>query len=486
MLDQKSPVVLPLKDIISKYIDYQREIIIRRTKFDLKKAEARVHILEGLKIALDHLDEVIKVIRESNTDEIAKSELIRRFGLDEIQADAILEMKLRRLTGIERDKIEAELQSLLDAIKEYKAILASDEKVLGIIKDELLEIKAKYADERRTNIDMTAIEYIEDESLIPEENIMIALTNKGYIKRTTTDTFKSQNRGGVGVKGMGTNEEDFVEHLLSLSTHDYVLFFTNKGKVYRLKGYEIPEFSRQSKGIPIINLLQIDKDESINSMIKISKDESSKYLLFATKKGVVKKTAIEEFDNIRTNGKICISLRETDELIGVRKTTGNDMVLLGSSSGRMVKFNEESIRVMGRTASGVRGINLEDAECIGVEIANEDDKILIVTVKGYGKQTNVREFRQTSRGSKGVKALNITEKNGIIASFKLVEDDSDVIVITNTGMLIRLPLDQVSTLGRATQGVRLINLKNGQTVSTISIVEHENKDEEIAEDKEED
>lgn len=486
MLDQKSPVVLPLKDIISKYIDYQREIIIRRTKFDLKKAEARVHILEGLKIALDHLDEVIKVIRESNTDEIAKSELIRRFGLDEIQADAILEMKLRRLTGIERDKIEAELQSLLDAIKEYKEILASDEKVLGIIKAELLEIKAKYADERRTNIDMTAIEYIEDESLIPEENIMIALTNKGYIKRTTTDTFKSQNRGGVGVKGMGTNEEDFVEHLLSLSTHDYVLFFTNKGKVYRLKGYEIPEFNRQSKGIPIINLLQIDKDESINSMIKISKDESSKYLLFATKKGIVKKTAIEEFDNIRTNGKICISLRENDELIGVRKTTGNDMVLLGSSSGRMVKFNEKSIRVMGRTASGVRGINLEDAECIGVEIATEDDKILIVTVKGYGKQTNVREFRQTSRGSKGVKALNITEKNGIIASFKLVEDDSDVIVITNTGMLIRLPLDQVSTLGRATQGVRLINLKNNQTVSTISIVEHENKDEEIAEDKKED
>lgn len=486
MLDQKSPVVLPLKDIISKYIDYQREIIIRRTKFDLKKAEARVHILEGLKIALDHLDEVIKVIRESNTDEIAKSELIRRFGLDEIQADAILEMKLRRLTGIERDKIEAELQSLLDAIKEYKEILASDEKVLGIIKAELLEIKAKYADERRTNIDMTAIEYIEDESLIPEENIMIALTNKGYIKRTTTDTFKSQNRGGVGVKGMGTNEEDFVEHLLSLSTHDYVLFFTNKGKVYRLKGYEIPEFNRQSKGIPIINLLQIDKDESINSMIKISKDESSKYLLFATKKGIVKKTAIEEFDNIRTNGKICISLRETDELIGVRKTTGNDMVLLGSSSGRMVKFNEKSIRVMGRTASGVRGINLEDAECIGVEIAKEDDKILIVTVKGYGKQTNVREFRQTSRGSKGVKALNITEKNGIIASFKLVEDDSDVIVITNTGMLIRLPLDQVSTLGRATQGVRLINLKNNQTVSTISIVEHENKDEEIVEDKKED
>ena len=477
MIDQGVPKTLGLKDIISKYIDFQKEVIIRRTKFDLKKAEDRVHILEGLKIALDNIDEVIKIIKESKTDILAKETLMSRFGLSEIQCDAILEMKLRRLTGLEKEKIENELNDLLKRIEELRAILASDEKVLGIIRDELLEIKAKYADERRTHIDMTAVEYIEDESLIPEENIMITLTNKGYIKRTTIDTFKSQNRGGVGVKGMGTNEEDFVEHLLSLSTHDYVLFFTNKGKVYRLKGYEIPEYSRQSKGIPVINLLQIDKDESINSMISVTREDNSKYLLFVTKKGIVKKTSLEEFENIRTNGKICISLRDSDELISVRKTCGNDMILLGSSAGRMVKFNEESVRVMGRTASGVRGINLEDSECIGAEIATDDNKILIVTEKGYGKQTNVCDYRQTSRGSKGVKALNITEKNGSIAAFKLVEDNSDVVIITNTGMLIRMPLDQVSTLGRVTQGVRLINLKDNQSVSTISIVEHELKEE---------
>ena len=473
MIDQGVPKTLGLKDIISKYIDFQREVIVRRTRFDLEKAEARVHILEGLKIALDHIDEVIKIIRGSRTDVQAKETLMSRFGLSELQCDAILEMRLRRLTGLEKEKIEAELNDLLKKIEELKAILASDEKVLAIIRSELLEIKDKYADERRTNIDMTAIEYIEDESLIPEENIMIALTNKGYIKRTTTDTFKSQNRGGVGVKGMTTNDEDFVEHLINLSTHDYVLFFTNKGKVYRLNGYEVPEFSRQSKGIPVINLLQIDKDESINSLITISRDNTYKYLLFATKKGIVKKTAIEEFDNIRTNGKICITLRDTDELISVRKTTGNDMILIGSSSGRMVKFNENSLRPMGRTASGVKGINLEDNVCIGAEIASDDDKILIVTEKGYGKQTYVREFRETSRGSKGVKALNITDKNGSIASFKLISDNSDVVIITNTGMLIRLPLAQVSTLGRVTQGVRLIHLKDNQNVSTISIVEHE-------------
>ena len=473
MIDQKVPKVLGLKEIISKYIDFQKEVIIRRTRYDLKKAEDRVHILEGLKIALDHIDEVIKIIRGSRTDTDAKQALMSRFGLSEIQSDAILEMRLRRLTGLEKDKIEAELAELLKKIEEYKAILASEQLVLDIIKQELLEIKDKYADERRTNIDMTAVEYIEDESLIPEESIMIALTNKGYIKRTAVDTFKSQNRGGVGVKGMGTNEEDFVEHLLTLSTHDYVLFFTNKGKVYRLKGYEVPEFSRQSKGIPVINLLQIDKDESVNSMIKITRDDPAKYLLFATRKGIVKKTAIEEFENIRTNGKICISLRDSDELISVRKTSGNDMILLGSSAGRMVKFNEDAVRVMGRTASGVRGIHLDNQECIGAEIATDDDKILIVTKKGYGKQTFVREYRQTSRGSKGVKALNITDKNGSIAAFKLVEDNSDVVIITNTGMLIRLPLQQISTLGRATQGVRLIHLKDEQTVSTISIVVHE-------------
>ncbi len=471
MIDQGSPKVLGLKDIISKYIDYQKEIIIRRTKFDLDKALDRVHILEGLKIALDHLDEVIKTIRESETDVIAKEQLMSKFGLDDIQANAILEMKLRRLTGLEREKIENELAELLKLIEELRGILASEEKVLAIIREELLEIKNKYADERRTNIDMSAIEYIEDESLIPEEDIMIALTHNGYIKRTTSDTFKLQNRGGVGVKGMNTNEEDFVEHIANLSTHDYVLFFTNKGKVYRLKGYEIPEFSRQSKGLPIINLLQIEKEEKINSILSIKREDEAKYLLFATKQGIVKRTSINEFDNIRTNGKICISLRPTDELISVQKTTGEDMILLGSSDGRMVKFIESEVRIMGRTASGVRGINLSESICIGAEKATENDSLIIVTKKGYGKQTNVGDYRQTRRGSKGVKALNVTDKNGDMAAFHLASENSDLVIVTNTGMIIRVPLEQINVLGRVTQGVRLIHLKDSQEVSTISLVE---------------
>lgn len=471
MIDQGSPKVLGLKDIISKYIDYQKEIIIRRTKYDLDKALDRVHILEGLKIALDHLDEVIKTIRESENDVIAKEQLMAKFGLDDIQANAILEMKLRRLTGLEREKIENELAELLKLIEELRGILASEEKVLAIIREELLEIKNKYADERRTNIDMSAIEYIEDESLIPEEDIMIALTHNGYIKRTTSDTFKLQNRGGVGVKGMNTNEEDFVEHIANLSTHDYVLFFTNKGKVYRLKGYEIPEFSRQSKGLPIINLLQIEKEEKINSILSIKREDEAKYLLFATKQGIVKRTSINEFDNIRTNGKICISLRPTDELISVQKTTGEDMILLGSSDGRMVKFIEDEVRIMGRTASGVRGINLGESICIGAEKATENDSLIIVTKKGYGKQTNVGDYRQTRRGSKGVKALNVTDKNGDMAAFHLASENSDLVIVTNTGMIIRVPLEQINVLGRVTQGVRLIHLKDNQEVSTISLVE---------------
>ena len=471
MIDQGAPKVLGLKDIISKYIDYQKEIIIRRTQFDLAKAEERVHILEGLKIALDNLDAVIKTIRESETDIIAKEQLMSKFNLDEVQAQAILDMRLRRLTGLEREKIEAELAELLKVIEEYRSILASEEKVLAIIREELLEIKNKYADERRTNIDMSAIEYIEDESLIPEEDIIIALTHNGYIKRTTSDTFKLQNRGGVGIKGMNTNEEDYVEHLVNLCTHDYILFFTNKGKVYRLKGYEIPEFSRQSKGLPIINLLQIDKEEKVNSILSIKRNDEAKYLLFATKHGIVKRTSINEFDNIRTNGKISINLRPSDELISVKKTTGKDMILLGSSNGRMVKFNEDEIRVMGRTASGVRGINLDGGECIGAEIATENDSLIVVTRKGYGKQTLISDYRQTRRGSKGVKALNITDKNGTMAAFRLAEGNSDLIIITNTGMVIRIPLEQINKLGRVTQGVRVINLKDGQEVSNISLVE---------------
>ena len=482
MLDKGVPRTLGLKDIISKYVDYQQEIIIRRTQFELDKAEKRVHILEGYQIVFDNIDEVIKIIKESKADGEAKSKLMERFGLTEAQTDNILEMKLRRLTGLEREKIEEELNALRIEIERLRGILADNNKVLGIIKDEMTEIKNKYGDERRTKIDMTAVDYIEDESLIPEENILVVLTNKGYIKRTTSDTFKSQNRGGVGIKGMTTNDEDFVEHMINLSTHDYILFFTDKGKVYRLKGYEIPEFSRQSKGIPIVNLLQVEKDERVNAVIQINREEECKYLLFATEGGVVKKTLISEFSNIRNSGKICISLRENDKLIDVKKTTGNDLVLLGSDSGRMVKFNEDEIRVMGRTASGVRGISLDGSKCICSEIVKEDDTILLVTEKGYGKQTKVSEYRQTRRGSKGVKAMNITDKNGSLVSVKIVQDNQELVIMTNSGMTMRMPLDQISLLGRVTQGLRLINLKDNQKVSTISLVEKEEVSESIEEE----
>lgn len=479
MLDQGVPKTLGLKDIIIKYVDYQKEIIIRRTKFNLDKAEKRAHILEGLKIALDNIDEVVKLIRASKSDTEAQEGLMNRFGLTEIQSQAILEMRLRRLTGLERDKIEAELADLLKEIDELRSILASEEKVLNIIKEEMTEIKNKFGDERRTKIDMTAIDYIEDESLIPNEDVIVALTNKGYIKRTTSDTFKAQNRGGVGIKGMATNEEDFVEHLINIETHDDVLFFTNKGKVYRLKGYEIPEFSRQSKGIPIVNLLQIEKDELINSVIKIRRDDvdsENDNLLFVTKSGLVKRTSITEFSNIRQSGKICITLKDNDELIAVRKTTGSNFVLLCSSNGRMVKFNEKDVRIMGRTASGVKGIELDESSCIGAEITSDDDVVLIVTKKGYGKQTSVREFRETKRGSKGVKALNVTDKNGDIAAFKITRENADIVIITDAGMVMRMPLDQISVLGRVTQGVRLINLKDNHSVATISLVDQEKEE----------
>ena len=479
MLDGLIPKTLDLKSIISKYIDHQKEVIIRRTRFELNKSENRVHILEGYKIALDNIDEVIKIIKSSKTDQIARETLMNKFNLSLIQTDNILELKLRRLTGLERSKIESELSDLLQKIEELKAILASEQKVLDIIKEELTEVKNKYSDDRRTTIDMTAIDYIEDESLIPEEDIIITLTNNGYIKRLTSDTYKTQNRGGVGVKGMSTNEEDYVKHLINLSTHDYVLFFTNKGKVYRLKGYEIPEFSRQAKGLPIVNLLQIEKDEKVNSIIKLnSNEEKYKYLMFTTKKGIVKKTRISDFDNIRATGKICISLKNNDSLIAVRKTTGEDMILIGSSNGRMVKFNENEVRTMGRTATGVKGINLDGSECIGSEVTHDDNKVLIVTEKGYGKKTVVSEYRQTKRGSKGVKALSITDKNGTIASFKVVEEDQDLMIITDSGMIIRTPLDQISTLGRVTQGVKLINLKENQKVAEISLVNKENNEDE--------
>ena len=482
MLDNRTPKTLGLKSIISKYIDFQREVIIRRTRFELDKAEKRVHILEGYKIALDNIDEVIRIIKESKADSEAKEKLMSKFGFSEIQTDNILELKLRRLTGLEREKIEEELNALHIEIDRLRGILADDNKVLAIIKEEMLEIKDKYGDERRTKIDMTAVDFIEDESLIPEENILVVLTHNGYIKRTTSDTFKSQNRGGVGIKGMSTNDEDFVEHMINLSTHDYVLFFTNKGKVYRLKGYEIPEYGRQSKGIPIVNLLQVEKEEKINAVININNEDDYKYLLFATKQGIVKKTLISEFANIRNSGKICITLRDDDELIDVKKTNGDNLVLLGSDAGRMVKFNENEIRVMGRTASGVRGINLEECKCICCEIVNEEDLILLVTEKGYGKQTYVREFRQTKRGSKGVKALNITDKNGNLVAVEIIKPDKELVIMTDSGMTMRMPVDQISVLGRVTQGLRLIHLRDNQKVSAISLVDKEIESEDNNED----
>ena len=481
MLDQGVPKTLGLKDIIVKYIDFQKEVIIRRTKYDLDVAEKRVHILEGLKIALDNIDAVIKLIRAAKSDDEARTGLMNNFKLTEVQANAILEMKLRRLTGLEREKIENELNDLLKLIEELRGILASDEKVLEVIKNELLEIKDKYGDERRTNIDMTAIEYIEDESLIPNEDVIVTLTRNGYIKRLRTDTYRTQNRGGVGVNGMTINEEDFVEHLISMRTHDYILFFSNKGRVYRMKGYEVPEFSRQSKGLPIINLLQLDKDENISSIVEISADSSEiKYLVFTTKNGIVKRTDISEFDNIRKSGKIAIVLKENDELISVRKTCGNNEIAIGANNGRMVRFPENEIRPMGRSSSGVKGIDLDGSYVVGAEVVNPGQTILIVTDKGYGKKTVIDEYRLTHRGSKGVKALNVTDKNGMMVALKCIDDSEyDVIIVTDNGTLMKMPLEQVSTLKRATQGVRLINLKNDEKVATVAIVAKEANNDEV-------
>ena len=470
MLDGLTPKTLPLKSIISKYIDHQKEVIYRRTKFDLAKSENRVHILEGYKIALDNIDEVVNIIRNAGDDDEARTKLINRFGLSVVQADSILELKLKRLTGLERNKIEEELSTLLKLIDELRSILADEKKVLDIIKREMLEIKNKYSDDRRTSIDMTAIDYIEDESLIPEQDVIVTISNKNYIKRMSTDNYKTQNRGGVGIKGMSTNDEDFVEQMINLSTHDYLLFFTNKGKVYRLKGYEIPEFSRTSKGLPIINLIQIEKGENVSAVVKVERDNAYKYFIFGTKDGVIKRTLISEFDNIRQSGKIAITLRDGDELNSVKKSTGEDFVLMCSSNGRMVRFNENEVRVMGRSAAGVKGITLENDYCVGTEVASESQEVLVVTEKGYGKKTAVSEYRQTKRGSKGVKTLSITEKNGIIIGFKSVYNDCDLMIITNSGIIIRLEMLSISTMGRVTQGVRLINLKENSSVSSISVV----------------
>ena len=471
-LDNGQPKVMTLNQILESYIDFQKSVVIRRTQFDLDKAKKRAHILEGLKICQDHIDEIVALIKASKSDEEAIKALEERFQLSEAQSQAILELKLRRLTGLEREKIEAELAELEQLIQELESILASEEKVKEILKQEMAEIRDKYNDERRTVIDMTAIDYIEDESLIPVEKSIITLTNNGYIKRMPVDTYRSQNRGGVGIKGMSTNENDFVSQLVSVSTHDSVLFFTNRGKVYRMKGYEVPAFSRQSKGLPIINLLPLEKEESVNSIIALNDEtEDSDYLTFITKEGLVKRTNVLEFKKIRNSGKLAIILHDADELVAVRKTKGNNEIVIGASNGRMVRFDENEVRSMGRGTSGVKGIDLDGAYVVGAEIIHDNAEILIVTEKGYGKRTNIDEYRLTHRGSKGVKALNVTEKNGAMIALKTVSGDEDLIIITDSGVLMRMSLEQVSTLKRATQGVRLINLKDNQKVATVALVE---------------
>ncbi len=474
MLDNQVPKCLGLKDILIKYTDYQKEIIVRRTRFDLNEAEKALHLREGRIIAIKNIDDFVHIIRSSETEDIAKAKLIEKYGLDDIQASDILQMRLRSLTGLELEKLEEERDNLLKAIDEYNAILNSDEKVKEIVKNELQEIADKYGDERRTYIDMTAVDYIEDESLIPEENIIITVTNKGYIKRMNADVYKEQNRGGVGVRGITTNEEDYVKFLINSSTHDYVAIFTNKGKVYRLKGYEIPEYGRTAKGLPIINLIQIEKDEKINAIINIPhNDNTYKYSVFATKNGIIKKTSIDEYVNIRKSGKIAITLHDDDELIDVKLTDGNMNIILGTTSGKIVVFDENEIRPMGRTATGVRGINLDDALCTGMDVGHDDDNLLIITKNGYGKRTLLSEYRKTKRGSKGVLAVKVTEKNGPMIAHKIIKDNQSLLIITESGMVIRIPINQISQLSRVTQGVKLMNLKDEQYVSTVSVFDYD-------------
>lgn len=472
------PKVLNLKQILYYYLEHQKEIITRRTQYELNKAEARAHILEGLRIALDHIDEVINLIRSSQTTEIAREGLMSRFGLSEKQAQAILDMRLQRLTGLEREKIEEEYAELQSLIAELRAILADEEKILNIIREELTEIKERYNDKRLTEITFGGLEDIDDEDLIPEESIIITLTRNGYIKRTPSSTYRSQKRGGRGIQGMGTNEDDFVENLITTSTHDTILFFTNKGKVYKTKGYRIPEYSRTAKGLPIINLLEIDKDESINAMIPVEKLDKELYLFFTTKQGISKRCPLSAFANIRNNGLIAIHLREADELISVRLTDGSKDIIIGTRNGMLIRFNETDVRSMGRTASGVKGISLdEDDEVIGMEILEEHQDVLVVTEKGYGKRTHADHYRIQNRGGKGIRTCNIQEKNGQLIAMKPVTEDEDIMVITDSGIIIRMAVDGISRTGRNAMGVRLIRLSDDSMVTAVAKVEKEDKEE---------
>ncbi|ODP29430.1 DNA topoisomerase (ATP-hydrolyzing) [Paenibacillus nuruki] len=461
------PKLLTLREVLHHYIQHQIEVIRRRTQYDLKKAEARAHILDGLRIALDNLDEVIRMIRASNTSDVARESLIERFSLSLEQAQAIMDMRLQRLTGLEREKIENEYNELLVKIAEYREILANEDLVLEIISTELNEIKERFGDERRTEITVGE-ESILDEDLIPKEEVIVTVTHTGYIKRSPVTTFRSQKRGGRGVIGMDMKDTDFVQHLFVTNSHNHLLFFTDKGKVYRIKAYEIPELGRTARGTPVINLIQIEQGESVNAVISVEQFEGDQHLFFATKQGVVKKTRLDDYTNIRKGGLIAINMREDDELIEVKLTDGKQEIIMGTSYGMSIRFSEGNVRPMGRSATGVKGITLDEGDAvIGMDIVDDDQKVLIVTSKGYGKRTPGSDYRIQTRGGKGIKTMNVTDKNGKLAGLKVVKDEEDLMIITTSGTLIRMDIEGISTMGRNTQGVKLIHIRDEDSVATI-------------------
>ncbi|EGQ0299289.1 DNA gyrase subunit A [Staphylococcus pseudintermedius] len=474
------PQLINLKQALYHYLEHQKEVVRRRTEYNLRKAKDRAHILEGLRIALDHIDEIITIIRESETDKVAMESLQSRFALSERQAQAILDMRLRRLTGLERDKIEQEYNDLIAYIAELEAILADEEKLLELVREELTEIKEKFGDDRRTEIQLGGIDQLEDEDLIPEEQIVITLSHNNYIKRLPASTYRAQNRGGRGVQGMNTLDDDFVSQLVTTSTHDHVLFFTNKGRVYKLKGYEVPELSRQSKGIPIVNVIELDQDEVISTMIAVKDlDSEEDFLVFVTKKGLIKRSALSNFNRINRNGKIAIKFRDDDELIAVRLTDGEKHILIGTAQASLIRFKETDVRAMSRIAAGVKGIRLRDGdEVIGLDVADGDnqDEILVVTEKGYGKRTSIEDYRLSNRGGMGVKTAKLTERNGRLVCITTVEGDEDLMVVTNQGVIIRMEVSNISVNGRMAQGVRLIRLDEEQYVSTVAKVKKEPED----------
>ncbi len=480
------PKILSLRQILGAYIEHQTEVVTRRTIFDKEKAEARAHILEGLLIALDHIDEVIRIIRNSQTDAEAQAELMSKFKLSERQSQAILDMRLRRLTGLERDKIQSEYDDLVALIADLADILAKPERVATIIKEELEEVKRKFGDARRTELMVGEVLSLEDEDLIEETDVLITLSNKGYIKRLDQAEFTAQKRGGRGVQGTGVKDDDFVRELVSTSTHDHLLFFTNKGRVYRLKGYEIPEYGRTAKGLPIVNLLKLDEGESIQTIINVEQDRSDEsYLFFTTRQGLVKRTNVAEFSNIRQNGLKALNLRDEDELINVFLTDGNTDVIIGTKYGYSVRFNEAVVRNMGRSATGVRGVNLRDGDkVVGASVITDQDEVLVITEKGYGKRTIAGEYPTKGRGGKGIKTANITEKNGPLAGLLTVKGDEDLMIITDTGVMIRTGVADISQTGRSTQGVKVMRLDQDAKIVTFTTVQPDEKDEEVVEENE--